>query len=91
MNMEERIKAVYDAVIETIATYGLDILGAIVILIVGMMVAGWAQRAMQLVALCIVMSAWALALRPGWQGHHAQDHQPDSGIPGQPCCPRQFG
>jgi small conductance mechanosensitive channel len=45
--MEERIKEAYNAIVESVATYGLDILGAIVILIVGMIVAGWAQRATQ--------------------------------------------
>jgi len=43
--MQDKISEVYRAVVETIATYGLDVLGAIVILIVGMMFAGWAQRA----------------------------------------------
>ena len=43
--MEQKISEAYQAVIEVVATYGLDILGAIVILVVGMMVAGWAQRA----------------------------------------------
>jgi small conductance mechanosensitive channel len=44
MNMETQIKEAYDAIIEILATYGLDVVGAIVILIVGMIVAGWAQR-----------------------------------------------
>jgi small conductance mechanosensitive channel len=43
--MQDRIKESYDAIIETVATYGLDVLGAIAILIIGLMVAGWAQRA----------------------------------------------
>ena len=43
--MEERIKEAYNALAETIATYGLDVLGAIVILVVGIIAAGWAQRA----------------------------------------------
>jgi small conductance mechanosensitive channel len=42
--MEERIKEAYDAIAETVATYGLDVLGAIVILVIGLIVAGWAQR-----------------------------------------------
>jgi small conductance mechanosensitive channel len=43
--MPEKLQEAYDAIIETVATYGLDVLGAIAILIVGLLVAGWAQRA----------------------------------------------
>jgi len=43
--MPEKLTEAYDAIVETVATYGLDVLGAILILIIGMMFAGWAQRA----------------------------------------------
>jgi small conductance mechanosensitive channel len=43
--MEQRFKEAYDALVETVATYGLDVLGAVLILVVGIIVAGWAQRA----------------------------------------------
>ncbi len=43
--MEERIKEAYNAIAETVATYGLDVLGAIIILVLGIIAAGWAQRA----------------------------------------------
>jgi small conductance mechanosensitive channel len=44
--MEQQATEILDAVMAVLATYGLDVLGAIVILVVGMLVAGWAQRAM---------------------------------------------
>jgi small conductance mechanosensitive channel len=44
--MEQQATEILDAVMAALATYGLDVLGAIVILVVGMTVAGWAQRAM---------------------------------------------
>jgi small conductance mechanosensitive channel len=43
--MEEKISEIIRPVTEAVATYGLNVLGAIVILIVGMMFAGWAQSA----------------------------------------------
>ncbi len=43
--MEEKISEIIKPVVEVVATYGLNVLGAIVILIVGLMFAGWAQRA----------------------------------------------
>lgn len=43
--MPEKIAEVYEEVLAVVATYGLDVLGAIFILIVGLMFAGWAQRA----------------------------------------------
>jgi len=43
--MEDRITEAYGAIVEHVATYGLDVLGAVTILVVGMMFAGWAQRA----------------------------------------------
>lgn len=45
--MPEKLTEAYDSIVETIATYGLDVLGAILILIIGMMFAGWAQRTTQ--------------------------------------------
>ena len=43
--MEEKISEAIRPLTEAFATYGLNVLGAIVILIVGMMFAGWAQAA----------------------------------------------
>jgi small conductance mechanosensitive channel len=45
--MEKSVQEAIDNVVEIVTTYGLDVLGAIVILVVGLMVAGWAQRAVQ--------------------------------------------
>lgn len=42
--MEEKFSEAIKSVSETVATYGLDVVGAIAILIFGMMFAGWAQR-----------------------------------------------
>ncbi len=42
--MEQTITETVDAIVEVMATYGLDVVGAIVILIVGLMFAGWAHR-----------------------------------------------
>lgn len=42
--MQEKFAEGYEAIVEVIATYGLDVLGAIVILIVGLIFASWAQR-----------------------------------------------
>ncbi len=42
--MEDTVTETVDAIIEVVATYGLDVVGAIVILIVGLMFAGWAHR-----------------------------------------------
>lgn len=42
--MEETVTETVDAIVEVVATYGLDVVGAIVILIVGLMFAGWAHR-----------------------------------------------
>lgn len=43
--MEKSVQEAIDTAIEVVATYGLDVLGAIVILVIGLMLAGWAQRA----------------------------------------------
>ena len=43
--MQDQLTAAYDEIIQIVTTYGLDVLGAIVILILGMMFAGWARRA----------------------------------------------
>jgi small conductance mechanosensitive channel len=43
--MPEKMTEAYNAIVETVVTYGLDVLGAIVILVIGLMFAGWAQRA----------------------------------------------
>lgn len=43
--MEQQIRDLANQILEIVATYGLDVVGAIVILIVGLMFAGWAQRA----------------------------------------------
>jgi small conductance mechanosensitive channel len=43
--MEEKVSEVIQTVTEAVATYGLDVVGAVAILIVGLMFAGWAQRA----------------------------------------------
>lgn len=43
--MQDQLNETVDNIVQTVATYGLDVLGAIGILIVGLMVAGWAQRA----------------------------------------------
>jgi small conductance mechanosensitive channel len=43
--MEQQASEILDSVMETLATYGLDVLGAVAILIIGLMAAGWAQRA----------------------------------------------
>lgn len=43
--MESNVKDAVNQVIEVVSTWGLSVLGAIVILIVGFMVAGWASRA----------------------------------------------
>ncbi len=42
--MEQTVTESVDAVVEVVATYGLDVVGAIVILVVGLMFAGWAHR-----------------------------------------------
>lgn len=42
--MQDKFTEAYEAIVENVATYGLDVFGAIVILIIGLMVAGWAQR-----------------------------------------------
>lgn len=43
--MDDRINEVTELVLATVATYGLDVVGALAILLVGLMVSGWAQRA----------------------------------------------
>ncbi len=43
--MEQTVTETVDAIIEVVATYGLDVVGAVVILIIGLMFAGWAHRA----------------------------------------------
>lgn len=43
--MQDQITTAYEEIIQIVTTYGLDVLGAIVILIVGMIFAGWARRA----------------------------------------------
>ena len=45
--MEERINDVYAQVMAVIATYGLSVLAAIAILIVGLILAGWAGRSVE--------------------------------------------
>lgn len=45
--MQSSAQEIIDQVLSLIATYGLDVVGAIVILIVGMMAAGWAERAVR--------------------------------------------
>lgn len=42
--MEESVTETVDAIIDVVATYGLDVVGAIAILIIGLMFAGWAHR-----------------------------------------------
>lgn len=42
--MEDKISAIIQSVTEVVATYGLNVLGAIVILVIGLIFAGWAQR-----------------------------------------------
>jgi small conductance mechanosensitive channel len=43
--MEEDMQAVVDQVIEILTVYGLDVIGALAILIVGWMIAGWVRSA----------------------------------------------
>ena len=43
--MEEDVQAVVDQVIEILTVYGLDVIGALAILIVGWMIAGWVRSA----------------------------------------------
>ena len=45
--MEQTVKDAANQITEIVTTYGLDVVGAIVILIIGLMFAGWAQRATQ--------------------------------------------
>jgi len=43
--MEEDMQAVVDQVIEIVTIYGLDVIGALAILIIGWMIAGWVRSA----------------------------------------------
>lgn len=43
--MEDSVQEAIDTAVEVVAAYGLNVVGAIVILVVGLMFAGWAQRA----------------------------------------------
>jgi small conductance mechanosensitive channel len=42
--MEQSTKDAMDQVIQVLSTYGLNVIGAIIILVIGFMVAGWASR-----------------------------------------------
>ncbi len=43
-DLQEKMQEITELLIETIATYGLDVIGAIVILVVGWIAAGWGKR-----------------------------------------------
>jgi len=45
--MEESAKQISDQVFALIASYGLNVLGALVVLVVGLIVAGWAKKTVQ--------------------------------------------
>ena len=42
--MDESARQIADEIIKLVTTYGLDVVGAIVILIVGWIAAGWSER-----------------------------------------------
>jgi small conductance mechanosensitive channel len=44
LKMEKEIQAITDQAIEVITVYGLDVLGAIAILVFGWMIAGWVHK-----------------------------------------------
>ncbi|MDG2269699.1 MAG: mechanosensitive ion channel family protein, partial [Alphaproteobacteria bacterium] len=44
---QEQVQETLQKVYEVLATYGIDVVGALVIIVVGFMVAGWARRALE--------------------------------------------